>query len=264
VPNDRVQTIADLVGHALDLANDTERSRSMATSFQQMLLPARLDDVEGATVRVRYQAVDRAVGGDFYDIVTVEDGSTWLVIGDVAGHGIPASRTMGKVRFFLRAVLRDRRRPAEVLAQVHRLLVAEGFHELATCLVARWDPATGRVTIATAGHLPPLLVPGAALNVRVNPPLGTPAATFHDDDLEVPVAPWTRMLMYTDGLIERRDEPIDDSIASLANRLEGVGPLPVALAAETLMTECRSAGEDDMALMLVEFTPTKRGDAVSE
>jgi len=175
---DRIRTVGDVIGNAIDLAFNIDLAQSMAASFQEMLLPARLDPIIGGDVQVRYRAVDRAVGGDFFDVVTCADSSTWLVIGDVVGHGLEASRTMAKVRFFLRACVRNRFDPSEVLGLVHDLLEAEDLQELATCLIARWDPVVSELTVATAGHLPPVVCSDATavLDLPVNPPLGVAGA----------------------------------------------------------------------------------------
>jgi hypothetical protein len=133
-PHDHVQNIADIIGNALDLATGTEQARSMASSFQSMLLPARHADVTAARAAVRYQAVDDAVGGDFYDVIRGDDQIAWLVIGDVVGHGLPAARTMGKIRFFLRAVVRTETDPAQVLIRVHDLLLTEGISQPITSM----------------------------------------------------------------------------------------------------------------------------------
>lgn len=256
---EHVQTIADIIANSLDLASDTERARSMATSFQDMLLPARLDRVVGARVEVRYRAVDRAVGGDFYDVVASADGSAWLVIGDVVGHGLAASRTMGKIRFFLRAVMRHGRDPADVLSQVHDLLLSEGMQELATCLIGRWDPVDSTLALASAGHLPPVLTGGddgaTSVVVEPSPPLGVPLGAFEPLTTTISVTGLTRLLFYTDGLIERRDEPIDVSITSLGARLDALARTRLDEASDSLVRNATSSGDDDMALLLIEFDP---------
>ncbi len=258
---DRLQSVADLVGNAIDLASDNELARSMAASFQELLLPAKLNPVVGGDVQVRYRAVDRAVGGDFYDVVTCADSSTWLVIGDVFGHGLMASRTMAKIRFFLRASVRNRSDPSEVLAVVHDLLHTEDLQELATCLIARWDPAAGELTVATAGHLPPIVYSDSAmlLNVPVNPPLGVPGARFDAGNAVIAIDRPTRILLYTDGLIERRDEAIDVSIESLATRLQHHGDQPLSEIADALIDQANSNVDDDIALLLVSLLPCHDG-----
>lgn len=250
-------SIADLLGNAFELATNTERNRSMAASFQDMLLPARLAHVKDAEVAVRYIAVDRAVGGDFYDVITSVDGTSWFVIGDVVGHGLPASRTMGKIRFFLRAVLRDESEPAGVLSRVHDLLLTEAMDELATCLIGRWDPGEGTLTIANAGH-PPLVLADRSTTSRMAhataPPLGTPGVACDPQTTVVDIAGPTRMLLYTDGLIERRDQIIDESIDSLVARFASLNNEPIERAADMIVDRATGSGDDDVALVLIHFS----------
>ena len=265
---DQIRTVSDLIGNAIDLAFNIDLAQSMAASFQEMLLPARLDPIIGGDVQVRYRAVDRAVGGDFFDVVTCADSSTWLVIGDVVGHGLEASRTMAKVRFFLRASVRNRFDPSEVLALVHDLLEAEGLQELATCLVARWDPNVSELTVATAGHLPPIVCSDTCtvLDLPVNPPLGVPNARFDAGNVVIAIDRATRVLFYTDGLIERRDEAIDVSIQMLATQLQQHDPdgqRPLKEIADALIAGSDSNVDDDLALLLVLLLPSG-GYRVSE
>ena len=255
-PPDHVQSIADIIGNALDLATGTERARSMATSFQSMLLPARHADVTGARAAVRYHAVDDAVGGDFYDVVRGDDQVAWFVIGDVVGHGLPASRTMGKIRFFLRAVMRTETDPAQVLVRVHDLLLTEAMDEMSTCIIGRWDASASTLSLASAGHLPPLLVGSAEpVAVRPSPPLGVALTGWPPATTTLAIEAGTRMLLFTDGLIERRDEPIDTSIAALHQRLTDLASSTLDETADELLSTATSDGQDDMALLLVDFDP---------
>lgn len=253
-PPDHVQSIADIIGNALDLATGTERARSMAASFQSMLLPARQADVTGARAAVRYHAVDDAVGGDFYDVIRGDDQIAWLVIGDVVGHGLPAARTMGKIRFFLRAVVRTETDPAQVLIRVHDLLLTEGMDEMSTCIVGRWDAAESTLSLASAGHLPPLLV-GAPepVDIRPSPPLGVALKGWPPETTKLPIDAGTRMLLFTDGLIERRDEPIDTSISCLHQRLTDLAASSLDETADALLSTATSDRQDDMALVVVDF-----------
>ncbi len=254
---DRFQSVADLIGNAIDRASDSELARSMAASFQELLLPAKLAPIVGGELQVRYRAVDRAVGGDFYDVITCADSSTWLVIGDVFGHGLMASRTMAKVRFFLRASVRHRSDPSVVLEVVHDLLKAEDLHELATCLVARWDPVARELTAATAGHLPPIVHSDTAMIVPIpaNPPLGVADARFDAGNVVIKIDQPTLVLFYTDGLIERRDEAIDVSIKTLASRLERHADRTLSEIADTLIAQADSNVDDDTALLLLSLVP---------
>jgi serine phosphatase RsbU (regulator of sigma subunit) len=163
---------------------------------------------------------------------------------------------MGKIRFFLRAVMRDESDPSRVLSRVHDLLLTEAMDELATCMIGRWDPVARTLTIASAGHLPPLATDEATSVVPIapDPPLGTPNVAFTQPNTVIDIVGPMRLLLYTDGVVERRDEIIDESIAALAKRLATTVGQPLEVAADTILDQATSSGEDDMALLLIDFT----------
>jgi serine phosphatase RsbU (regulator of sigma subunit) len=251
-----LRSVADLIGNAVALAVDTDRDRAMAAALQEMLLPPQLDEIEPARVAVRYRAVDRSVGGDFYDVVSRQDDCTWLVIGDVIGHGIGASRTMGKIRFFLRAVMIDLSDPVDVLEQVNRLLIAEDQGEMATCVVACWNSTDDVVTIASAGHLPQIVVAGGEvllLDIEPAPPLGVERNSDVPASMELAVGDGLRLLLFTDGLIERRDEPLDRSLARLRGALATHAARDVDDTVDALLATVAGTDDDDIALLCIDI-----------
>lgn len=270
-----LEQVASLVANALALAEESDRARAMAAEFRDMLLPRALGAPDGAEVTVRYRAADRAVGGDFYDVITDGDGNGWFVVGDVSGHGLAASRTMGKVRFFIRALVAAADGPSDLLRRVNELLVHEGQHELVTCLVMHWRPHADTVSVASGGHPEAVLVDdtGARLvEVPPGPMLGVLAdgsAQLLDDDVVVPINRATRLLLYTDGLVERRDETIDRSIRRLVRLAAATADLDLATALDRLLVRVPSVGEDDIALLGIDLQPsaacaaTTSADAVS-
>lgn len=252
VAAEQFAAVAAQVANAVALCRETDRLRSIAALVQQTLLPRRILTVHGVDVAVRHEAVDRTVGGDFYDVVPHGDGRLWLVIGDVVGHGIVASRTMAKIRFFVRALIRLVDDPGRVLDMTRELLLREAQDELATCAVALVDPVEATIAIASAGHLPGILVRAdrvEALAPHPVPPLGVVSDRSADVltvALEQPVA----LVLHTDGLVERRGVDLDESmraVADLAHRRWRPGVSADELA-DALVDEIEASGEDDIAM----------------
>jgi serine phosphatase RsbU (regulator of sigma subunit) len=172
-------------------------------------------------VCARYQpgAVGAKVGGDWYDVVALDTGGHYgIAVGDVAGRGVRAASVMGALRTGLRAYGLEGAPPAEVLTKVNRLELSYVESDMATLVYAVLDPATWTLRLSSAGHLPPLVLRGDGraelLSVEQGVPLGViPDATYHDDELAI--APGETLLLYTDGLIERRGESIDRGLERL-------------------------------------------------
>ena len=176
-----------------------------------------------------------------------------MLIGDVAGKGIPAAALMGELRGGLRAGVLDGGEPNEMLRRLDRLAVRAG--RMATVLLVLLDPETGALRHASAGHLPPLLIEpdgavrflraGAAPPLLAFDPAVAPGTTT--------LAPGARLLLYTDGLVERRREPIDQSLARLAAAAAGfTGDLPADLLAAMVPPE--GVLRDDIAILAVQRT----------
>jgi hypothetical protein len=254
-----LEPIADLIGDAIRLARDADRNRATAAAFQEMLLPTRLDSAEPALVGARYHSVDHSVGGDFYDVVTRGPGRTWFVIGDVVGHGIGASRTMGKIRFFLRALLRDADDPGQLLEFLNELLLAEQQNEVATCLVAMWDRDRHTLTYSSAGHLPQLIiVDGTArlLEPPPDPPLGVVRSACRHPSSSVDLRDGATLVLFTDGLVERRDESIDESLARLELTVRSWPSLGLEGLLDRLFDVAAGGVDDDVAILAVEIPPS--------
>lgn len=251
-----IESIADLIGDAVRLARDSDRNRATAGAFQEMLLPTRLDSADPALVGARYHSVDESVGGDFYDVVTRGEATTWFVIGDVVGHGISASRTMGKIRFFLRALLYDATDPAAVLEALNRLVLAEQQHEVATCLVAVWDRVEHTLSLASAGHLPQLaIIDGEArlLAPVPDPPLGVERSGPGHGATTIDISHGATLVFYTDGLVERRDVPIDESLRWLSERVGSWPSLGLDELLDRLFEIAAGGVDDDVAILGVEI-----------
>ncbi|KOV69262.1 phosphatase [Streptomyces sp. MMG1121] len=158
------------------------------------------------------------VGGDWCETVRLHFGRTLLVVGDVMGHGLEAAVDMNAFRSSLRYIASADLPPHRVLRQMDEIASREADRRPATCLLARVDPGRGQLTLASAGHLPPALITedgeATLLSVPVGPPLGTGLGGY--ESATHPLAPGQTLVLFTDGLVERRGEDIDESLARLS------------------------------------------------
>ena len=225
--------IADELGKYL-IGLLLSRSREqivMAEAVQRSVVLDRSPVVDGVEVAARYQpAATFQLGGDWWDVVELADDRVAFVVGDVAGHGVAAATAMTQVRTALRAYLYEGHGPRTCVDQLDHLMAGLLDQRVATALVAILDRSTGRIEIANAGHPPPLLVvPGEATEVPVpvRPLLGVGAGVAESLDLDLP--PGSTLLLYTDGLIERRGTDLRDSTDRL-----------LSVAGQTLGTDLES------------------------
>jgi serine phosphatase RsbU (regulator of sigma subunit) len=225
-----------------------------ASLLERGLLPTRLPRVSGLEFAARYVATEnRAIGGDWYDAFRLPDGAVWVVTGDVAGHGLNAAVVMGRVRSALRAYALLGEGPARVLALTDRKVEHFEIGAMITVVCARAYPPYEEWAVSSAGHLPPVLaVPGAKsflTPVPPYPPLGTvPNAAREDAHLEVP--PGGLLVLYTDGLVERRDVEIDTGLERLRGAVRADHPETVS---REVMKQLVGADVpmDDIALLAV-------------
>ncbi|WP_433267775.1 SpoIIE family protein phosphatase [Micromonospora vinacea] len=219
--------LARLVGVRLENAQLYEAEHRIATTLQHSLLPRSLPQLPGAVVASRYLpgSADVEVGGDWYDAIALNGDELVLVIGDVVGKGVRAAAAMGQLRNALRAYVLEGFDPGESLTRLNRLVGSTEGRSFATVVCLLFNPRTGRLRYASAGHPSPLLITGgdvAFLHDRaLGPPVGAlPGATYESVDGELPAG--TRLLLYTDGLIEDRQLGIDSSMAQL--RIDAATP----------------------------------------
>lgn len=212
----------------IDNARLFSRERATALALQRSLLPNRLSAPTSVEVRHRYLPGSKLieVGGDWYESIALPGARAALIVGDVAGHGVRAAVTMGRLRTALHTLANLELPPAEALHVMHELMVELGEQEphFATCVYAVYDATTGTLEIASAGHLPPLLVrpdgSNELLEVPPAPPLGV-AGGAAIESREFTVEDGSLFVIYTDGLVESRGRDIDDGLA----RLRGIfGP----------------------------------------
>jgi serine phosphatase RsbU (regulator of sigma subunit) len=242
----------------LDNARRYSRERATALTLQRSLLPQGLSAPCSVEVRHRYlpgsQMIE--VGGDWYESIPLPGARVALVVGDVAGHGVRAAVTMGRLRTAIQTLAMLELSPAETLQQLNELMEMLGEQEphFATCAYAVYDAVHGTCEVASAGHLPPLLVrPGGGsqfLDVAPSPPLGIGEGIIRSRTFEIEDG--SLLVLYTDGLVESRGRDIDDGL----NRLQGVfGPGSAARPAEELCTAVLAGAyadqqRDDIAVLI--------------
>jgi len=246
------ERLADVEAELADRRRSQQVEHRLVTALQQIILPLPAGVLEptGLRVAVRYQPAEEAsrVGGDWYDVVALPDGRTLLAIGDVAGHGITAAATMARLRHSIAALAVTTSDPAELLGYLNVLVCDDDTEPTATVVIARFDSGVGTVTWAQAGHPPPIVVTpdGPAALAR---PGGMIVGARRDSAYEnatVALAPGDTMLLYTDGLIERRDPPDDDWLGPLLGALRGTG----ALAVDQLLARLQPANPADDTCVL--------------
>ena len=263
---------ADIASRRAALAIDNARlataNQQVAERLQLSLLsaPVQPDHLELA---VRYRAATRGVsiGGDWYDAFLQSDGDTVLVIGDVMGHDIEAAAAMGQVKTLVRGIAYDRvEEPAEVLRRVDHALVGLAVPAMATALVCRVeqdaaDRAAGlrRLRWSSAGHPDPLLLlaDGTVIDLTapVGPPLGIGWLGDRVDGLAT-LTPGSTLLLFTDGLFERRGIPLDDGRSQVREVLARSASLPLEQLCDRLLAEMLGDGvEDDVAVLAVRAHP---------
>ncbi|CAA9318005.1 MAG: probable regulatory protein [uncultured Nocardioidaceae bacterium] len=263
-----VEAIGVQFAHAVarvSLLEDERRqasaTRTLAETLQRYLLtePPQTDHLQ---VAVHYQpaAQEAQVGGDWYDAFLAPDGSTTLVVGDVAGHDRNAAATMAQLRNVLRGVAQALgASPARVLTTLDRAMSALGVEALATAVLCQVKPhpTTGDHRVlqwANAGHPPPLLLdPDGSTRFLESAPglmLGVDPDSEREDD-EVVLLPGTTVVLYSDGLVERRGESLDDGLQRLREAAEeyaGLGPHQLS---DALRTRMAPDSEDDIAMVTV-------------
>jgi serine phosphatase RsbU (regulator of sigma subunit) len=217
------QRAEQLAGNLDLVAAENERmyteQRNIAQTLQHALLPDALPEVSGLRVSARYVPATSGVevGGDWYDVVAAGEHRVLLVIGDVSGHGLRAATTMASLRHATLAYAAHDPRPAAVLARLSDYVNSGPHDYFATVLCAMIDVDGHRLTLASAGHLPPLLIDGDDGNfveMEVNVPIGVERdAPYHEATVVVP--PNATLVAFTDGLVERRDEVVDTGLARL-------------------------------------------------
>lgn len=255
--------VTDQVEAAERLRTSERRQREAAVTLQRSLLPQELEQPDDLRVAATYQpgGTEAAVGGDWYDVITLGAGRTALVIGDVMGRGVRAAAVMGQLRTAVRAYARLDLPPHEVLQLLDGLAAEIDANQIATCVYAVHDPNEGRLSYASAGHLPILVrdAEGAVQRAteHTGPPLGT-GGWLHTSG-SIPLAPGSTAVLYTDGLVERRDADIDQGVTALEHAFAGATGSPEIICDRMLRALGITAEHDDDVAVLVLQHPVRTG-----
>jgi serine phosphatase RsbU (regulator of sigma subunit)/anti-sigma regulatory factor (Ser/Thr protein kinase) len=250
-----VEALAGQAAQALDRATHFESEQTIAETLQRSVLPVTLPRVEEIQLAARYLpgTAELDVGGDWFDAIPLPDGRLGLVVGDVVGKGVQAASTMAQLRNALRAFSLDRMKPSSTIARLNRLAEEVVETAFATIVYAVVDPAAGVCRITSAGH-PPMLIAYPDRRVELveggrGLPLGAgPDTRYRQAVVELPVG--SVLLLYSDGLVERRGRTIDEGLEEL-KRAAGDGPREPEQLVEHILD--RMVGEeergDDIALL---------------
>jgi sigma-B regulation protein RsbU (phosphoserine phosphatase) len=253
---DLLQLAAHLAATAVQSLT-ARADRVAVTALQQSLLPSALPVVKGAELAARYVPGQGVVGGDWYDVFTLPSGELGVVIGDVAGSGLPAAVVMGRMRSALRAYALRTVDPGKVLDRLDQKMQFFEPGALATVMYAVFDRSLDRVHVASAGHLPPVIAtaaqPGALADVSGSLMIGVDAGTRRRvTTLKVP--PGALLCFYTDGLVERRELPLDEGLARLCQVVTAEPPEAACASVMAAMVGSEPA-RDDIALVVLRRDP---------
>jgi serine phosphatase RsbU (regulator of sigma subunit) len=233
---------------AIDNAELFSATHQVALRLQQAVLPESLPTLPGWDIALHYSPSGRTeVGGDFYDVLPQDDGTLVVVVGDVMGRGVIAAAAMAQIRASVRAYVAMDADPRSLADRLDRMFVQYGYRQLVTMVYALIDPWSDRVTVCVAGHPAPIRVSldgvAAAVAADVDPPFGVhrdgrTSATFD-------LAAGETLLLYTDGLVERRTEDIDESVARLLDCAPAMASADLKGSLESLVETVRDPDRDD-------------------
>ncbi|MGV9992146.1 SpoIIE family protein phosphatase [Streptomyces sp. NPDC003374] len=260
---------------SIDNARRYTREHGMAVTLQRSLLPRSLPRLSALDLASRYLPAQAGVGGDWFDVLPLSGARVALVVGDVVGHGLHAAATMGRLRTAVHNFSTLDLPPGELLGLLDELVGRIDQDETAdsagapvtgaTCLYAIYDPVSRHCVVARAGHPPPAVVApdGTArlAEVPAGPPLGLGGLPFEAAELEL--AEGSRLVLYTDGLVEDRDRDIDAGLEDLLTTLRSAGESPEDICRAVLDAHTPSRPGDDIAL-LVARTRALPADRVAE
>ncbi|MFF5468525.1 SpoIIE family protein phosphatase [Streptomyces achromogenes] len=275
---EEVSLAEELVARAavsIDNARRYTREHSMAITLQRSLLPRSLPEQGALEIAYRYLPAQAGVGGDWFDVLPLSGARVALVVGDVVGHGLHAAATMGRLRTAVHNFSALDLPPDELLGLLDELVGRLDQEETAaaggavvtgaTCLYAIYDPVSRRCTVARAGHPPPALVrPDGTVefpDVPAGPPLGLGGLPFETAELELPEG--SRLVLYTDGLVEDRERDIDEGLALLDEALRRTPGASPEETCRAVLDRLPARPSDDVAL-IVARTRVLGGDRVAQ
>lgn len=237
----------------------------IALGLQHALLPRKLVAPAGVSVAARYQAGSTTleVGGDWYDVFLLPNGSVALTVGDVVGHGLAAAAAMGQLRTALTAFAHYGDRPGEVLARLDAFIASTEVTDFVTVCYGVLDPTTGVFEYASAGHPPILLLPPDGsprwLSDALSPPLSGDERQLRPQ-AKLVLEPGSLLVLFSDGLIERRGEPLTEGLERMMAAGAAVAGLPAGEVCDQLVAMLGAEDvEDDIAVLAVRFAPNALG-----
>ena len=249
-----LQLAADRAALAVQSLRSRE-DRAAAAALQRSLLPSALPVVTGVEAAARYVPGEGQVGGDWYDVFPLPGGELGLVVGDVAGSGLAGAVVMGRMRSALRAYALEYPDPADVLRKLDQKMQYFEGEVMATMSYAVLDPASGQLRISSAGHFPPVIAApgrrGALAEIAVDAPIGVADAPRRQVTT-LTLASGAVLCFFTDGLVERRDEPLDDGIARLCATVSPGLPENVCISVMSALVGKEHPG-DDIALLALRW-----------
>ncbi|NUK06468.1 SpoIIE family protein phosphatase [Streptomyces lunaelactis] len=251
-PNGNVLGVATSSVDVTERHRAVEEQRHTALTLQRSLLPHPPPRRPGLEVATRYRPAQATIeiGGDWFDVIPLSGDKTALVVGDVMGSGVGAAATMGQLRTATRTLADLDLDPAQVMHHLDH--VTDGLDTLATCVYAVYDPRTAQCRVSLAGHLPPVLHhPDGTrelLDLPTGAPLGGCGVAFHTTCLDI--EPRAQLVLYTDGLVETRDQPIDTRLEALLDVLDDPNR-SLDDTCDLLLHTLRHPGDhDDVALLI--------------
>jgi PAS domain S-box-containing protein len=256
-----LELVASRAALAINQSQVYEQEHRIAETLQRSLLPDRLPQVEGVQIAARYlpSGLAMEVGGDWYDAIALTDGRMGLAVGDVVGHGLRAAAVMGQVRNAIRAYAADGYSPSEILQRVERAVPLAEREAIATALCLLIDLRSCEITYSSAGHPPPLLLPPGEKPRFLEEARAVPLGVIDSPDFPEAVdymAPGSSLLLYTDGLVESRDLPIDAGMARLAEAAASVEGGAEEMADHVVRSlVVGGSTEDDVALVVARLDP---------
>ena len=233
-----------------------EREHRVAMVLQRSLLPRRLAGAWGLAVAARYLPARDEVGGDWYDVIELPQGRVGVVIGDVVGHGLRAAALMGQLRTSLHSYAIEGHDPGRTLELVDRFAHGLGEEAMATAAYGVFDADSGTVSLANAGHMPPVVIAGGrsrAIEVPATAPLGASSYGRYPET-EVALGPSETLVLFTDGLVERHGEELGTGIVRLIDIVRDA-PSPEAACMQAVQSLVSAEGPtDDVAIVALQNT----------